>query len=150
LTLVADQLTKFLILVSFRSGDSFPLIPPILHLTYVQNTGAAFGLFKGQQWLFIAMSLAVIAWIVREFWSGRILTPSVMWGCALILGGAAGNLIDRLRLGYVVDFIDVRVWPVFNLGDSAITVGVAILIIRSLAGSWGQETRDRRQETGDK
>ncbi len=165
LTLVADQLTKFLTVISFAPGQSLPVLPPVLHLTYVQNTGVAFGLFKGHQALSIVLSLLVIGWLVRELltspWSppgkpgassstpqgGRhpappdesgarcagLMAPATMWGCALILGGAAGNLIDRLHLGYVVDFIDLRVWPVFNIGDSAITIGVTLLLWQSLA-----------------
>ncbi|MBI3321491.1 MAG: signal peptidase II [Candidatus Omnitrophica bacterium] len=132
LTLVADQLSKSLILTSFAPGESLPVIPGLLHLTYVQNTGAAFGLLKGQQTLFIVLSLAVVAWILYEFVRRPLTTSSIVWGCALILGGALGNLVDRLRLGYVVDFIDLRVWPVFNVGDSAITIGVALLLWKSL------------------
>ena len=131
-TLVADQLTKSLVAASFMPGESLPLVPRVLHLTYVQNTGAAFGLFKGQHALFIVLSLVVIVWIAREFLTKRPASRAVAWGYALVLGGAAGNLIDRVRLGYVVDFLDLRVWPVFNVGDSAITIGVALLVWRAL------------------
>lgn len=129
LTLAADQLTKALIVASFAPGESLPLLPPILHLTYVQNTGAAFGLFKGQQALFVLLSLLVIGVIIWELAAKRVHAASTLWGSGLVLGGAIGNLIDRLRLGYVIDFIDLRVWPVFNVGDSAITIGVALLIL---------------------
>jgi len=132
LTLAADQLTKYLIAAAFHPGESLPLVPRVLHLTYVQNTGAAFGLFKGQHALFIVLSLVVIMWIAREFLTTRVLPSPVRWGYALVLGGAAGNLLDRMRLGHVVDFIDLRVWPVFNVGDSAITIGVALLVWRAL------------------
>ena len=133
-TLLADQAAKWFVAAAFAPGGSLPILPPLLHLTYVQNTGAAFGLFKGQHLLFIGMSLLVILWIVREFLIAPASTwPSATtWAYALVLGGAAGNLIDRLRFGYVVDFIDLRVWPVFNVGDSAITIGVALLILQSL------------------
>jgi signal peptidase II len=132
LTLGADQLTKLLIRTSFAPGQTVPVLNPLLSLTYVQNTGAAFGLLKGAQGLFILCSLAVIGWIVRELARRPGRRGPVMWGCALILGGACGNLIDRLRFGYVVDFLDLHVWPVFNIGDSAITVGVALLIWRAV------------------
>ncbi|MBI3330666.1 MAG: signal peptidase II [Candidatus Omnitrophica bacterium] len=132
LTLAADQLTKFVVAAAFHPGESRALLPGVLHLTYIQNTGAAFGLLKGWQLLFIGLSLAVIAWILRQFLAQRPLAATTLWAYALILGGAAGNLIDRLRFGYVVDFIDVRVWPVFNLGDSAITIGVGLLVWRAL------------------
>ena len=129
---IADQLTKHALTHTFRPGDSLPLLPSLLQLTYVQNTGAAFGLFKGQQALFVVLSLAVIGWIGWEAWTRPLRAGFVRWGCALVAGGAAGNLVDRLRFGYVVDFIDLRVWPVFNLADSAITVGVGLLLWHSL------------------
>lgn len=131
LTLAADQLTKFLIMDSFAPGETVPVLVPALSLTYVQNTGAAFGLFKGAQALFIVCSLAVIGWIVRELVT-RVRQGPTLWGCSLVLGGACGNLIDRLRFGHVVDFIDLHVWPVFNVGDSAITIGVTLLISHAL------------------
>ena len=131
LIFAADQLTKAFIVSALAPGESRPLIPNLLHLTHVQNTGAAFGLFKGRQLLFIVLTIGVILWLLREL--RRPSLPRAMrWGCALVVGGAAGNLLDRWRLGYVVDFIDLRVWPVFNVGDSAITVGIALLCLRSL------------------
>ena len=143
LTLAADQLTKALIVASFVRGESLPLLPPLLCLTYVQNTGAAFGLFKGQQPLFVILSLLVIGVITWELATKRANDAVTVWGCGLVLGGAAGNLIDRLRLGYVIDFIDLRVWPVFNVGDSAITVGVALLLFHSMIAARRQATRDK-------
>jgi signal peptidase II len=131
LTLAADQATKLILRASLAPGESLPLLPPALYLTYVQNTGAAFGMFPGRQLVFIALSLVISVWLVKD-----LLHPStsrtVTAAEALILGGAVGNLIDRLWLGYVVDFLDVRVWPVFNVGDSAITVGVVLLLSRAL------------------
>ena len=132
LTLCADQLTKWLVVSCFAPGQSLPMFPPLLYLTYVQNTGAAFGLFKGQQVLFILLAVGVIAYLVRTLLSGKPLAAVTAWGSALILGGAAGNLLDRLRLGYVIDFLDLRVWPVFNIGDSAITIGVVLLLWQGL------------------
>ncbi|MDP3786586.1 MAG: signal peptidase II [Candidatus Omnitrophota bacterium] len=101
------------------------------HLTLVRNTGAAFGLFRDQAVIFILIS--VIAIIFIGFYLIKKKT-SYYLPLALILGGAVGNLIDRLRFGYVVDFIDLRFWPVFNVADSCITIGAIILffvIIRS-------------------
>lgn len=132
LTLGVDQVTKHVVATLFAPNDSLPLLPPVLHLTYVQNTGAAFGLFKGQQDLFMLLSAVVMLWIGWEL----ITRPSASWlilvGCALMLGGAAGNLIDRARLGFVIDFIDLRVWPVFNVADSAITIGLGLLLWQSV------------------
>ncbi len=131
MTLGADQLSKALVRASYTPGESLPLLSPILHLTYVQNTGAAFGLFKGQQFLFIGCSLLVMGWILWELLAKPPASPATAWAFALILGGAAGNLIDRLRFGYVVDFLDLRVWPIFNVGDSAITIGVTLLLFKA-------------------
>ena len=142
LVFLLDRFTKAFLVARVHPGQSVPLLPPVLRLTYVQNTGAAFGLFKGQQFLFIVISIAVISWISRELLlrppaaarAGPPTQAPITWAYGLILGGAAGNLIDRLRLGYVIDFLDLRVWPVFNVGDSAITIGVALLIWHALQG----------------
>ena len=130
-TLVVDQLTK----VAFRTwlppAETRPLLPGILHVTHVQNTGMAFGLFRGHPNVFAWLAVLVAAWIIVELRH----PPQDRWmriGLALILSGAVGNLIDRVRAGVVTDFIDLRVWPVFNVADSAITIGVALLIVRSL------------------
>jgi len=129
---MGDQLTKAITMASLTPGQSLPLLPHVLHVTYVQNTGAAFGLFKGQQLVFIVFSIIVIGWMIRELLTKPAMDAVLRWACALLLGGAAGNLIDRLRFGYVVDFIDLRVWPVFNIGDSAITIGVSLLVLHSI------------------
>ena len=132
LTLALDQLSKWAIIRSFELGATLPLFPPILSLTYVQNTGAAFGLFKGQHTLFVVLSVCVIVWVGRQLATPGAVRGVARWPLALILGGALGNLTDRLRLGYVIDFLDLHWWPVFNIGDSAITVGVTWLILQSL------------------
>ena len=131
--LATDQLTKALVLTRFRPGESLPLVSPIVYLTHVQNTGAAFGLFKHQRFVFIGVSLVVACWLLRELLTRPLRLTVLCWSYALVLGGTIGNLIDRVRFGYVVDFIDVRVWPfVFNVGDSAITIGVTLLVWYSL------------------
>ena len=127
-----DQLTKWLVSRSFLPGDTLPVLPHVLHLSYVQNRGAAFGIFQGRQIVFIVLAVGVIAWLIRELAVRPSASRMMQWGCGLVLGGSAGNLLDRLRVGYVVDFLDFRVWPVFNIGDSAITVGVTLLILHSL------------------
>ena len=126
-----DQWTKARLVAALTPGQSLPVLPPLLHLTYVQNTGAAFGMLRGRQALFMVLSVAVIAWIAREMLLRRH-RPTVLWGCALVLGGAAGNLVDRARLGYVIDFLQLPLWPVFNVADSAITIGVALLVLQTM------------------
>lgn len=146
LTLAVDQLAKWIVRTSFAPQQSLPLLPGVLHLTYVRNSGAAFSLFQGQvAWLSV-VSVLVAGWIGWELLrheslvGGRAGLPLSSLG--LILGGAIGNLVDRLRFGYVEDFIDLRVWPVFNVADSAITIGVTLLIWHSLFPRLGQGTRD--------
>lgn len=125
-----DQLTKLWVQRALVPGESHRLLGPLLHLTYVQNTGAAFGLLRGYAPMFVVVSLAIGGWVIIELKRLRHHSWTAWWPLTLILGGAVGNLIDRLRLGYVVDFLDLRVWPVFNVADSCITVGVAWLLIQ--------------------
>ena len=132
LTLAGDQATKLLVCASLHPADSVPLIPSVLHLTYVQNTGAAFGLWRGYRGVFVLVSVVIAAWVFRELLQRRYRRWPIPLGLALILGGALGNLIDRVRVGAVIDFLDVRVWPVFNVADSAISVGVGLLLWSTL------------------
>jgi len=130
LTLIADQLSKSFIRAHLRLGESwipFPALGRWFAITHVTNTGAAFGLFPQMGLVFVAIAVVVVAAIVIYY---RHL-PAEQWlvrvSLGLQLGGALGNLIDRLRYGHVTDFLDFKVWPVFNVADSAIVVGVAIL-----------------------
>ncbi|HXP94757.1 MAG TPA: signal peptidase II [Candidatus Binatia bacterium] len=129
----ADQLSKHWVAATFMPGESRVLIPHVVYWTYVQNTRGAFGLFGDQAWLLIILAVAVLAifWfsfrdIAAQSWLVRVALGG-------IVGGAAGNIADRLQHRYVVDFIDLRWWPVFNVADSCITIGVCLLIIATLA-----------------
>ncbi|MDP2905681.1 MAG: signal peptidase II [Candidatus Omnitrophota bacterium] len=123
-----DQLAKFVISKNLVLGQSIPVIPGVFSLSLVHNRGAAFGLFKGQVLLFIVFSvLAVILICSNLRRAGWRKLSFFNLALALVLAGAVGNLIDRWRLGYVVDFLDFRVWPVFNVADSSITVGAVLL-----------------------
>ncbi len=134
----ALQWLKRLVRTRMLPGDSIPLIPHVLHLTSVQNTGAAFGLLRGAGPLLILVSVAVVIVLALSLRQApddsAILRRLYRLGIWLVLSGAVGNLIDRLRFGYVIDFIDLRVWPVFNLADSAITVGMSLLVWTILRG----------------
>lgn len=123
---VLDQLTKALALKKLEPGVSIPLIKNIFHLTLVGNTGSAFGLFKNSTIIFIVVTLIAVIVILRYLFTKRVDTLA-RFSLFLILGGATGNLIDRLRFGYVVDFLDFRIWPVFNIADSAITIGAVLI-----------------------
>lgn len=126
-----DQYTKHLVREGLELGTSHnPLswLEPIVTLTHVRNTGAAFGLFPGMQYFFAAVALVVVALIV--VYHKQLTDDSFFLHMAfgLQLGGATGNLIDRILQGYVTDFIDFRVWPVFNVADSAVVVGTILLV----------------------
>ncbi len=108
-------------------GQSFPE-KGIFFITYVRNTGAAFGLLANQHLIIIIAILVAISAIIFYYTHPPFQTRWFSASLGLLLGGAIGNLIDRFRFGYVVDFLDIRVWPVFNVADSAITVGVSILV----------------------
>ncbi len=127
--LFLDQLSKAAALKALSFEESIPVLPPFFHLTLVANPGVAFGLFKGHSWLFVLVGLLILFWVVRLFRRQTIRDRWISVGLSLVAGGAIGNCIDRLRFGYVVDFLDFRIWPVFNLADSFISVGTFLLII---------------------
>ncbi len=139
-----DQLTKWLVMSSFRLYESKVIIPGLFSLTYITNTGAAFGLLAGEQTMarqafFIAV--AMVALMVMFFSYRHLRTHGALfiYAIGLIAGGALGNLIDRVRFGSVVDFLDFYInnhhWPAFNVADSAITIGVGLFILGSLLPS---------------
>jgi signal peptidase II len=130
-----DQWFKVLVENSFKYGQSLAIIEDIFHLTYVKNTGAAFGILKGNTTFFIVISVIIIIGFLVFL---KYLNYNSIWiklATGLIIGGAIGNLVDRIRLGYVIDYLDFRIWPVFNLADSAVVIGTIILVIFI----WNQE-----------
>ncbi len=135
LVFIADQGSKFLVLRYLEYGESWNPIPALrglFSITHVVNSGAAFGLFPDRGMLFLVIAVVVIVAIIGYY---RYLPADQMLvrvSLGLQLGGALGNLFDRLKFGYVIDFIDFKIWPVFNLADSAIVVGVAILAFHLL------------------
>lgn len=128
IVLLLDQLTKSLIKQNFQLTQSIPIMKNILHLTYVTNTGSAFGLFKKLNIFFIFISIVVIIAIYIYLNKIRNNERLLQFAAGLLLGGTIGNLIDRLIFGHVIDFIDFRIWPVFNVADSAVTTSIILLI----------------------
>ena len=128
LVLALDQLTKYLALTRL-SDVSVPLVPNILHLTLVKNTGVAFGFMNDHSSLLFAVITISLVFLFIFANRSHGASPGERWGLSLIVGGAVGNWIDRIRFGAVIDFLDFRVWPVFNLADSAITIGVCIYFL---------------------
>ena len=126
-TLIADQITKGLVVLTMSPGQSAP-DGGFFRVTYVTNTGSAFGLFPHQTTFLIIASFVGIGALLVFYRTNRVDSRLLRFCLGLQLGGAIGNLVDRVRLGHVVDFIDVGAWPVFNLADSAIVVGLTGLM----------------------
>ena len=127
----ADQITKYLTVANIALYEDVPFIPGLLQLTYVQNTGAAFSSFEGQQWLFALIFAAFTGMIIWEFRKNTMgFTTFERWCIAAIYGGGLGNMIDRVRMGYVVDMIETTFveFPVFNVADCFITCGCIALM----------------------
>ena len=132
LVILLDQLTKYYVVANFYLGESVPVIENIFHWTYILNPGAAFGMLEGSRWFFVVIAIGVLGgiWYMRnEINEGGWM---MQYGAALFGGGAIGNLIDRARSGLVIDFFDFRIWPVFNVADIAICVGVAMILWKIL------------------
>lgn len=127
-----DQITKYLTVAHIALGGQVPFIPGVLRFTYLQNTGAAFSSFEGQQWLFALIFVGFTGMILYEYFKKPLpFTTLERWCVAAIYGGGLGNMIDRLRLGYVVDMIETEFisFPVFNVADCFITCGCILLMI---------------------
>jgi signal peptidase II len=142
----ADQYTKFLVITRMKFGSSIEIIPGFFSFTFIKNYGAAFGLFQRQLAVFVIVGLVAVTVIV--IYSILISEKEYLLqtGLAFLLGGAVGNFIDRLRFGYVIDFLDLHHgkwhWPVFNIADIAIDIGVVLILLKFLF------LEDEDQETG--
>lgn len=152
LSVIADRITKYLVRVSLSPGQSLDLAPwatPLFQITYVRNSGAAFGLFPGGSTVFMIIAVIVIVALVWYYLHLPDASFPIHLALGLQLGGATGNLIDRLRFdGMVIDFFDLnfwpmRRWPVFNVADASIVAGVVILTALMVWEGWqeGQSSR---------
>ena len=129
---VADQISKYFTVANIPLYTDVDFIPGLVNLTYVQNTGAAFSSFDGMQWLFALVFVVFTLFIVYEYFKKPMpFTTLDRWCIAAIYGGGLGNMIDRLRLGYVVDMIETQFieFPVFNVADCFITCGCILLLV---------------------
>jgi signal peptidase II len=126
--LILDQLIKFVVIKKIPLNYSIKIIQGIFHLTHIHNYGAAFGIFQNAGQLLMWFSIIVIG-VILYIYDRLPKEKLVQILVALTLGGTLGNLIDRLRFGFVIDFLDFRIWPAFNLADISITIGVIGLII---------------------
>ena len=132
--LVLDRVTKAWATRTLALGDPHPLIGNVIRLTRVHNTGGAFGVLAGKPGLFIAVSIAIAVAAVVAFVVLRGKRPVLRLALVFVFVGAVGNLIDRLAIGYVVDFFEVVGFPVFNVADSCVTVGAVLLVLYALFG----------------
>ena len=130
---ILDRLSKIWVLAHLKEGEGFPVWPGFFHITRVNNTGAAFGLWRHASVFLVGVTvlsvLAIATYLALGLRKGRARN---FYGWALVMGGALGNLYDRVHFGYVIDYLDFRVWPVFNAADTAICLGVFWVLWRVL------------------
>jgi len=143
-----DQLTKWLAVTFLQGNPSVPIIPEVLQLTYLENRGAAFGMLQDQRWVFLVIStvgiLAVLLYLLIKRPTSKLLCTSL----AFIVGGGIGNMIDRVLLGYVVDFIDFCLinFAIFNIADSFVCVGAGMLALWVILDTAMEEKRKKAAE----
>ena len=126
--LLLDQLSKYYVMNHFLLGESLPVIPNVFHLTYIINRVAAFGMLANQRWFFLLVAVILLG-VCVYYWKYLSKGPwTLQIGSALLVSGAIGNGIDRYMIHGVVDFFDFRVWPIFNIADIGICVGVAFVV----------------------
>jgi signal peptidase II len=150
---VSDQITKVIAINEIGPDSGRPtvtVIPGFLDFRYVENTGAAFGIFQDNTTFLIFVSIGVVTLLAAVFWKLILYSRLLAFAFGLQFGGAIGNLIDRIRLGYVVDFVDGPILPVWNIADAGITVGVTILaVVLLFLPDWSDPERSFRADAVD-
>jgi signal peptidase II len=150
LVLATDQATKWIVAERLGPGAEthrHAVLGDLVAVHYVENRGVAFGLFQGQAMIATALAVVVLALLIRTYRRAGAASWRMVGGCALIVGGAVGNIADRVRLGYVVDFVAVSAWPTFNVADSAITIGVLLLAWRYFLDEIAEGTDGRKRDS---
>ena len=141
----ADQLTKHVVSSELELGRQIHIAGPF-SIHHVENSGIAFGLFATATSLVIALTIIAVGWMLLFFARSGARHPVLPAALGLVIGGSVSNLLDRVRLGHVTDFLDLRFWPAFNLADSFIVVGVAVLLASLLSGERGSARRRGRSD----
>lgn len=148
LIVLLDQVTKLYVDASMPLHESIPVIPGFFSITHIRNPGAAFGFLAEASPLFrsvffVVVTILAISLVLHYIWKSNDGETLLTFGLSLILAGAVGNLIDRVRLGEVIDFLDIYIganhWPAFNVADSAISVGAVILFIEIIRQGRGKD-----------
>ncbi len=146
-----DQITKWLSVKFLSVVDTVPIIKNVIHLTYVENRGAAFGMFKDQRWIFMTTSTVMIVGLLIYLYLGLAENKLYEISIAMIISGGIGNMIDRIALQYVIDFIDFRLinFAVFNGADSFVCVGAGLLVL-ALVRDIVKEAKELKEKNGGK
>ena len=154
-SVLVDQLTKLWTVAALGVGESVEFLPGVLRFTYIQNKGAAFGMLSDNRWVFMIVSSVAIIALLAYLWKFR---PDSVWACtaiSLIIGGGIGNMIDRVRLSYVVDMIDFCAFPklwmwVFNVADACVCVGAGILFVWLIASMIAEAKQEKAKKEEEK
>ncbi|SHE61623.1 signal peptidase II Aspartic peptidase. MEROPS family A08 [Seinonella peptonophila] len=146
LVIALDQWSKWLVIQYMNIREQIPVIDGLFYITSHRNQGAAFGILQNQRWFFIVVTTCVILFVIVYLWRIRKKQPMMSFAFSLVLGGAIGNLLDRIRMGEVVDFFHFQYesyqFPIFNVADSCIVVGVILLAILNLRESSDQAEKE--------
>ncbi|MDO8734510.1 MAG: signal peptidase II [Elusimicrobiota bacterium] len=129
---ILDQITKYFIVKNFYFGESIVVIENVFHITYITNTGTAFGMLQKYGNILLAFSVVAIILISILVFKQKTRLAAHSLALSFILGGASGNLFDRIFRGEIIDFLDFRIWPIFNVADSSITIGIILLFLYSI------------------
>ena len=125
--LAADQVVKHIVRTSMVQGQSIPIIENIFHITYIENPGAAFGILANQRMLFLVLTALIVGVMIYLYFSLNNKKSITAISLGVVVSGAIGNFIDRFMQGTVTDFLDFRIWPIFNIADICICVGLALI-----------------------
>ncbi|MEG2213386.1 MAG: signal peptidase II [Clostridiales bacterium] len=127
--LFLDQFTKYLVVTHMTLGQSIPVIENVFHITYVINKGASFSLLQGQQWFFIVLTLVVVIVVLVLLRYIPKQNKLLRYAIAVFLGGTLGNFIDRVHQGAVIDFFDIRIFPIWNIADSFLVISLIVICV---------------------
>lgn len=144
-----DQWIKYIVDTNMAVGSSIAVWPDVLHWTYLQNRGAAFGIWEGKTWILVGLTSVVILACIYLLLAKKIKSPFLIWSVSLIIAGGIGNLIDRIFRHFVIDYIEVRLihFAIFNFADCCVVVGTILVVCYLLFGEWLQKKRAAKKSS---